>query len=612
MATNSAFEQLIVELINRARLDPAAEAARLGIGLNEGISGGSISSSAKQVLAANPFLVDAALGHSQWMLATDTFSHSGSGGSSPTQRMSAAGYTLSGSWSTGENIAWAGTTGSVNLAAYTQRLHDNLFKSAGHRLNILNEGFREIGVGELTGNFNGYNAAIVTENFARSGSAYFITGVAISDADGDEFYDIGEGRSGISVSVNGQGSDTTETAGGYKVAVSSGTHSVTFSGGGLAAAVTVTVAAGAANAKVDLAGSNKILSSADTSLGAGARHLSLLGVAALDGTGNGLDNTLRGNKGANTLDGLGGNDTIYGLAGNDTIVGGAGSDTVGYLGRRADFTITENADGSYTVVDNNLGDGINEGRDTIRGTEFLRFDGSGDTVVIGTSPPPEPEPEPQPGQGPEPEPEPLPPANGPSEGDDVIALSDAGGSVNALGGNDNVSGGAGSDIVRGGFGNDVISGLFGADRLFGDAGLDRLYGGDGDDQLFGNADGDFIFGGNGRDRANGGSGVDRIYGGNDDDVLIGGGHNDLLHGDNGNDRLFGNAGTDRLFGDRGDDRIDGGGGRDHAFFSGGSSRYDVDELANGNVRVTDLRGAEGVDLLIDVEVLHFADGLLIF
>jgi len=623
MATNSAYEQLVLELINRARLDPAAEAARLGIGLNDGISSGSISTSAKQVLAANPLLVDAARGHSQWMLDTDTFSHAGAGGSSPTARMQAAGYTLSGSWSTGENIAWAGTTGSVNLATYTQRLHDNLFKSAGHRLNILNDGFREVGIGELSGNFSGYNAAIVTENFARSGSNYFVTGVAITDANGEEFYDIGEGRSGIAVSISGQGSDVTETAGGYKVAVSSGTHTVTFSGGGLSAPVSVTVAAGSGNAKVDLTGVNKILSSADTTLGAGARHLSLLGVAALDGTGNGLDNILRGNKGANALDGLGGNDTIYGLAGNDIIDGGSGSDTIGFAGRRTDFTIIENADGSFSVIDNNAGDGLNEGRDTIRGAEFLRFDGSADIVALTTAPPP---PEPTPSAGDPPPPGDPAPAAVATMGDDKITLPDGGESIDALAGNDTVIGGAGNDIARGGLGNDSIFGEFGDDVLFGDDGLDllfggegndrgvggigadRLYGGNGSDVLFGGDDNDYLTGNNGVDVLRGGNGADKLLGGNDGDRLFGDNHNDFLDGGNGNDRLMGGGGNDRLVGGRGNDRLDGDGGRDMAMFAGNSGRYDIDHLANGSVRVTDLRGSDGVDVLIDVEVLHFADG----
>src|SRR4051812_36432660 len=56
----TANEQLMVELINRARANPAVEAARLGIDLNEGLSAGTISTAAKQPLAINPNLTDGA------------------------------------------------------------------------------------------------------------------------------------------------------------------------------------------------------------------------------------------------------------------------------------------------------------------------------------------------------------------------------------------------------------------------------------------------------------------------------------------------------------------------------------------------------------------------
>ncbi|MDF3043687.1 MAG: hypothetical protein K0Q71_6393 [Thermomicrobiales bacterium] len=75
MAEPTAYEQYFLELVNRARLDPRAEAARFGVGLDDGLAGGTISTAAKQPLAFNPLLIDAARGHSAWMVATDTFSH---------------------------------------------------------------------------------------------------------------------------------------------------------------------------------------------------------------------------------------------------------------------------------------------------------------------------------------------------------------------------------------------------------------------------------------------------------------------------------------------------------------------------------------------------------
>src|SRR5690349_7486538 len=101
MAQPTAYEQYFLELVNRARLDPAGEAARFGMGLNDGLAAGTISATPKQPLASNPALLDAADAHSAWTLATDTFSHTGANGSSPGDRMGAAGYAFSGSWSWG-------------------------------------------------------------------------------------------------------------------------------------------------------------------------------------------------------------------------------------------------------------------------------------------------------------------------------------------------------------------------------------------------------------------------------------------------------------------------------------------------------------------------------
>ena len=60
MSRLTPFEQYMLELINRARADPLAEAARLGVGLNEGLPPGRISPDAKQPLAANDMLNAAA------------------------------------------------------------------------------------------------------------------------------------------------------------------------------------------------------------------------------------------------------------------------------------------------------------------------------------------------------------------------------------------------------------------------------------------------------------------------------------------------------------------------------------------------------------------------
>ena len=52
----SAQKQLMLELINRARLDPLGEAALYGIDLNQGLTAGTIPSAPKEPLAFNTYL----------------------------------------------------------------------------------------------------------------------------------------------------------------------------------------------------------------------------------------------------------------------------------------------------------------------------------------------------------------------------------------------------------------------------------------------------------------------------------------------------------------------------------------------------------------------------
>ncbi len=61
-------------------------------------------------------------------------------------------------------------------------------------------------------------------------------------------------------------------------------------------------------------------------LSANVERLLLSGASAINGTGNGLANTIVGNGAANSLSGLDGNDVINGGAGIDTMLGGLGND----------------------------------------------------------------------------------------------------------------------------------------------------------------------------------------------------------------------------------------------------------------------------------------------
>jgi len=286
MAQATVYEQLMLELVNAAR-------AKVGA----------------QPLAFNGYLNASADSHTNWMIATDTFSHTGAGGSTPTARMKSAGYVFSGSWASAENIAWASTRAPSGYQDEVRLLHSNLMNSPGHKANILNGTFREIGIGFNTGAYKGWDGAFVTENFARSGSKVFLTGVTMDDKDGDRLYDVGEALGGVTItavsSTGARYATTSQSAGGYSLALSAGTYKVTFSKSGIVS-TTKQVTIGASNVKLDLI---------DPAM-----------IKIINGTT--LANTLYGTAGADSISGLDGNDKLYGRTGNDAVKGGTGNDTL--------------------------------------------------------------------------------------------------------------------------------------------------------------------------------------------------------------------------------------------------------------------------------------------
>lgn len=88
-------------------------------------------------MSSNGLLTTAASRHSADMVARDYFSHTSPDGTDPGARITAAGYR----WSTyGENIAKGQQTAAAVM--------DSWMNSSGHRANILNCAFKEIGVGK--------------------------------------------------------------------------------------------------------------------------------------------------------------------------------------------------------------------------------------------------------------------------------------------------------------------------------------------------------------------------------------------------------------------------------------------------------------------------------
>ena len=356
MAEPTASEQYMLELINRARQNPTAEAERYSLDLNQGLEADTISIDPKQPLAFNSLLIDASRAHSQWMLDNNTFSHTGIEGSNAGDRIENAGYEFTGSWSWGENLAI--TQGISDIDASVSGQYESLFESPGHRKNIFKDSYREIGIGTLNGSFNGNEAVVGTHNFASSGSSVFLTGVAFNDfVVDDDFYTIGEGLGGITVeatrnSDNQVFTTTTMTAGGYQIALEAGTYTVEFSQNGiLYGSETITI--NDQNVKVDLIEETinlaEVLSTSEES-----NLFSSENIDELTGLGNsnvvlddGEVNILIGVDPRSENPGLGEIDVLTGNFGKDVFVLGDGNQAYyndgddNNLGRQ-DYAVLEN------------------------------------------------------------------------------------------------------------------------------------------------------------------------------------------------------------------------------------------------------------------------------
>lgn len=181
-------------------------------------------------------------------------------------------------------------------------------------------------------------------------------------------------------------------------------------------------------------GADRVVTLVDWTLGSEFEFLTLIGIADIDGTGNGLNNGITGNAGANVLSGGAGNDRLAGLGGADTLIGGLDNDV--YVVADADDLVIEEAEGgmdrAVSSVDWTLGEHV----------EQLVLRGSADLAGTG----------------------------------------------NALG--NLMVGNVGANRMDGGAGNDRLVGQSGDDTLLGGGGADILEGGLGADMLTGGADAD--------------------------------------------------------------------------------------------------------------------------
>jgi Ca2+-binding RTX toxin-like protein len=237
-------------------------------------------------------------------------------------------------------------------------------------------------------------------------------------------------------------------------------------------------------------GSDTVQASVSWQLGANIEKLELAGNAALNGTGNNLNNVLTGNDAANFLSGAGGDDGLFGGAGNDVLDGGSGADTM--LGGAGD---------DVYLVDNAI-DLIGEkainseaeflsirsfaqlaaipdagGSDTVQAT--VSYSLPGNTRLLGNV-----------------------------ENLELLGGADLSGSGNGL---DNlIIGNTGGNFLNGGAGNDIVRGEAGSDFISGEAGDDVLVGGEGVNVLDGGTGFDAFLYGDGQPFSNANIGSDII------------------------------------------------------------------------------------------------------
>lgn len=252
----TALEQYMLELINRARANPQAEAARHGVALNEGppTYGAErgmvpISGTPKQPLALDLRLSARARENMRWQV--DNPGSAGANSPVPSARAQGIAADILPRTLTVGSIVGVLQSVREPTAAEVATAQRNLFRDQNalnakgertddrhHRVIMLWDGYSVIGVG--------FAQAKVAENGKFRGmmgcdlyntEVYFLTGVAYRDTDRDQFYTPGEGLGRVQVravrrSDGAVFSASTWGSGGYTLQVPAGVYDLGFSGGG--------------------------------------------------------------------------------------------------------------------------------------------------------------------------------------------------------------------------------------------------------------------------------------------------------------------------------------------------------------------------------------------
>jgi len=174
-------------------------------------------------------------------------------------------------------------------------------------------------------------------------------------------------------------------------------------------------------------GTDLVSSRLTYTLPANVENLTLTGTAAINGTGNGLNNTLNGNGAANELNGQAGNDRLVGGGGNDTLIGWSGADAM-IGGPGNDTYFVENTGDSVT-------ENLNQGTDLVSSRLTYTLPANVESLTLtGTAA-----------------------VNGTGNGlVNLITGNSAANQLKGLAGNDILDGGTGNNVLTGGTGNDFF------------------------------------------------------------------------------------------------------------------------------------------------------------
>ncbi len=324
-------------------------------------------------------------------------------------------------WTLGANLENLTLTGAANLAGTGNALANVITGNAGN--NVLNGagGIDTASYANATGAVT-VSLAVTTTQATGFGNDRLL---GFENLTGSRFDDRLTGNDGNNVLDGGLGNDSME--------------------GGLGNDTYVVNAAGdIVSGEVAGGGTDTVRSSVTWTLQPTLENLTLIGNAAINGSGNAAANAITGNGAANTLNGASGNDTLGGGAGNDRLIGGNGNDR---LDGGAGNDTMEGGNGSDTYVCDSSADIVSEAGTT---------DGDIDSVIasvnwtLGAML------------------ENLTLTGSATTGNgnaaaNMLTGNAAANTMNGAAGNDTISGGGGNDTLTGAAGNDQLTGGAGAD-----------------------------------------------------------------------------------------------------------------------------------------------------